>query len=164
MKTFEDIVVGERETLGVYDLTEEDILAYARKWDPHETHIDPVAAKNTVFQGLTAAGTHLIAITVRLMVTCPIQVSVLAGLGWDEVRFLAPGRPGDRLTLVRECIDKRLSASKPDRGIVTNRMELSNQDGLLLVSYLDTILMARQSPVSTEPVSPEDTRPPEGSG
>lgn len=146
MRYFEDIAVGERETVGVYDLTEEDILSYARKWDPHETHIDPVAAQNTVFQGLTAAGTHLVAITVRLLVTCPGEVSVLAGLGWDEVRFLAPGRPGDRLTLVRQCVDKRPSVSKPDRGIVKNRLELSNQDDLLLVSYFDTILMARRAP------------------
>ncbi|GAB6093955.1 MaoC family dehydratase [Desulfatiferula olefinivorans] len=139
---FEDIVVGERTRVGHYDLTEEDILAYARTWDPHETHIDPETAKKTVFQGLTAAGTHLMAVTVRLMVTSPTPIHTLAGLGWDEVRFLSPGRPGYTLTLYRTCIGKRPSASRPGCGIVKNRLELVNQDGLLLVSYLDTVLVA----------------------
>ncbi len=144
MRYFEDIIERDREKIGQYTLTQDEIIAYSRQWDPHESHIDPVAARHSVFQGLTAAGIHLIAITVRLMVTCPAQMKILAGLGWDEVRFLAPGRPGDTLTLVRECIEKRPSESKPDRGIVINRLELRNQDGVLLVSYMDTILMPRR--------------------
>lgn len=144
MKYFEDMIPGEREKIGEYKLTEEDIILYANRWDPHKSHTDPAEAEKTVFGGLTAAGTHLMAITVRLLVICPVKISVLAGLGWDEVRFLAPGRPDDNLTLFRECIDKRISESKKDRGIVTNKMELVNNDGVLLLSYLDTILMARK--------------------
>jgi acyl dehydratase len=142
---FEDIVPDEKVRVGEHALTEEEIIAYARAWDPHETHLDPETASQTVFKGLTAAGTHLIAITVLLMVTSPTPMHTLAGLGWDEVRFLAPGRPGNILTLFRTCIDKRPSASRPECGIVKNRLELVNQDGLLLVSYVDTILVTRRS-------------------
>ena len=143
MKYFEDFVLGEIETVGEYSLTQEEIIEYAGKWDPHFFHIDPEAAEKSLFQGLTAAGTHLMAITVLHLVTHQPKVAVLAGLGWDEVRFLGPARPGDTLTLLRECLEIRPSASKPDRGVVKNRLTLRNQDGRPVLSYIDTLLVAK---------------------
>ena len=144
MKYFEDFVVGEIEKVGKYHLTKEDIITFARKWDPQYFHIDQEAADKSVFSGLIAAGTHLLAITVLQLVTHQPRVSVLAGLGWDEVRFLGPARHGDTLTLFRECLEIRPSASKQDRGVVRNRLTLSNQNGHSLLSYMDTILVAKR--------------------
>jgi acyl dehydratase len=145
MKYFEDFVLGEIEKVGEHSLTQEEIVEYAEKWDPQFFHIDPEAAKESVFQSLIAAGTHLIAITVLHLVTHQPRVCVLAGLGWDEVRFLGPARPGDTLTLFRECLEIRPSASKPDRGVVKNRLTLSNSKGSPVLSYIDTILVAKSS-------------------
>ena len=144
MKYFEDFIPGEVEKVGEHQLTQEEIIEYARKWDPQFFHIDPKAAANSVFQGLIAAGTHLLAITVLHLVEHQPRVSVMAGLGWDEVRFLGPARPGDTLTLYRECIEIRPSTSKDDRGVVRNRLTLSNQKGEVLLRYMDTILVARR--------------------
>ena len=144
MKYLEDFVLGEVEKVGEHLLTQEDIIEYAKKWDPQFFHTDPEAAKKSVFKGLTAAGTHLIAITVLHLVTHQPRVSVLAALGWDEVRFLNPARPGDAVTLSRECLEIRPSTSKPDRGVVRNRLTLSNQKGNVLLCYIDTIMVAKR--------------------
>ena len=109
---------------GEYLLTQEEIIEFGKKWDPQFFHIDPEAADKSVFSGLIAAETHLLAITVLQLITHQPRVSVLAGLGWDEVRFLGPARPGDALTLFRECLEIRPSASKLDRGVVKNRLTL----------------------------------------
>ena len=144
MKYLEDFVPGEVEQAGEYLLSQQEIIGFASKWDPQFFHTDPQAADRSVFSGLIAAGTHLIAITVLLLITHRPRVSVLAGLGWDEVRFLAPARPGDTLTLFRKCLEIRPSASKPDRGIVKNRLTLNNQAGQTVLSYMDTILVAKR--------------------
>mgnify|MGYP001056958952 CR=1 FL=1 len=73
-----------------------------------------------------------------------VLISVIAALGWDEVRFLGPARPGATLTLLRECLEIRPSTSKPDRGVVRNRLTLKNQTGQSLLSYVDTILVAKR--------------------
>lgn len=147
MKYLEDFVLGEVEKVGEHLLTQEEIIEYAKRWDPQFFHIDPEAANKSVFQGLTAAGTHLIAITVLHLVTHQPRVSVLAALGWDDVRFLGPARPDDTLTLTRECLEIRPSKSKLDRGIVRNKLTLNNQKGQSLLSYVDTILVAKRPSV-----------------
>jgi acyl dehydratase len=147
LKYFEDFVLGEIEKVGEYQLTQTEIIEFGKRWDPQFFHVDPDAAEKSVFSGLVAAGTHLIAITVLQLVTHQPRVSVLAGLGWDEVRFLEPGRPGDTLTLFRECLEVRPSISKSDRGVVRNRLTLSNQHGQPLLSYVDTILVAKRPSV-----------------
>jgi len=144
MKYLEDFVLGEVEKVGEYLLTQEEIIEFGKKWDPQFFHIDPEAADKSVFSGLIAAGAHLVAITVLQLVTHQPRVSVLAGLGWDEVRFLGPARPGDTLTLFRECLEIRPSTSKLDRGIVRNRLTLGNQNGQPVLSYVDTILVAKR--------------------
>ena len=144
MKYFEDFVPGEVEMVGEHQLTQEEMIAFGKKWDPQFFHTDPEAADKSIFHGLVAAGSHLIAITILHLVTHQPSVSVLAGLGWDEVRFLGPARPGDTLTLYRECIERRPSTSKPDRGVVRNRLTLSNQNSQPVLSYVDTILVAKR--------------------
>ncbi len=145
MKYFEDFSPGECATVGSHHVTLEEIVQFARAWDPQPTHVDAGAAPDSQFRGLIASGAHLMAISVRLLVTSQEQpVAVVAGLGWDEVRFLAPVRPGDTVTLLRRCVEARPSRSKPDRGIVCNALQLINQDGAEVLAYRDTILVHRR--------------------
>lgn len=144
MKYFEDFREGETATTRGYELGASEIIDFARRWDPQPMHIDPAAASALPQGGIIASGAHLLAISVRQLVTQHDQVAVIAGLSWDEVRFLHPAHPGDVLSLTRECIEVRPSRSKSDRGIVRNRITLRNQDDDELLSYVDTLLVARR--------------------
>jgi len=143
---YEDIVVGTSERVGSYRVEADDIVSYARRWDPLPVHTDPAAARQTTFGGLTASGSHTLAIRTLLLHRVPIQESVIAAGGWDEVRFHKPVRPGDELWLEVTWIAKRRSASKPDRGIVTASMKLTNQDGDVVLSHQDVIIMRLKNP------------------
>ena len=88
----------------------------------------------------------LSAIKMKLVHLLPVQKSVIASLGYDEVRFHRPARPGDELTLQLTWLSKRLSESKPDRGIVVGRYSLVNKAGELVMSHLDTVLMRLRAP------------------
>jgi acyl dehydratase len=81
----------------------------------------------------------------RLVHRLPPQ-AVIASLGYDEVRFHAPLRPGDTVVLKQEWVSRRLSSSRPDRGIVTIRFSLVNQAGVTVMSHLDTVLVKRREP------------------
>ena len=94
--------------------------------------------------GLIASGSHLIAIRIKLIQSDGINPYVIAAMGWDEVRFIRPGRPGDHLTLFSECTGKRSSKSKPDLGIVNNYYELINQIGEVTMSMKDTLFMRKR--------------------
>lgn len=143
---FEDIEVGASITVGTYRVDADDIISFARRWDPLPVHTDEVAARDTVFGGLTASGAHTMAIRTRLLHMVPIQDSVIAAGGWDEVRFHRPLRPGDELSLEVSWLEKRPSKSKPDRGIVTALMRVINQHDEVVLSHRDTIFMKRRVP------------------
>ncbi|MCX7308710.1 MAG: MaoC/PaaZ C-terminal domain-containing protein, partial [Afipia sp.] len=96
--------------------------------------------------GLTAPGVYLLAIKMKLVHSLPVQNSVIASLGYDEVRFLRPVRPGDELKLELKWQSKRLSESKPDRGLVVGRYSLLNKAGEHVMSHLDTVLMRLRTP------------------
>ena len=144
MKYLEDFSPGEVESVGDHSISPDEIIEYGKAWDPQPIHIGSESTAATEFGGLVAAGTHLVAITVLKLVTHLPKVAILAGLGWDEVRFHRPARPGDKLTVTRECLDVRPSKSKNDRGVVRNRITLTNQAGELVLSYIDAILVARR--------------------
>lgn len=144
---FEDYNVGGVETASeTYELTADEIIEFAGKWDPEDFHIDLDAAAASVFGGLTASGTHILAVFNRLVHCLPSRAHAIAGLGLDEVRFHAPARPGNRLTLRSECIDARPSASKPDRGIVRFSHVLTNEQDQSLLTLKATVLVRRRPP------------------
>jgi acyl dehydratase len=142
---FDDFDVGQTTTVGHYLITEDEIIEFASKWDPEPFHVDAEAASASVFGGLTACGTHIIAIRNWLIHRLPNKAHVLAGLGIDELRFSAPVRPGDQLSLTNECVETRPSSSKPDRGIVRSRLTVTNQDGVAVLTTLEAILVARRT-------------------
>jgi acyl dehydratase len=124
-----------------------EMVAFATIWDPFPFHIDEEAGK-AAFGGLTAPGIYVLALKQRLIHQLREQLheqsAVLASLGYDEVRFHAPVRPGDTLTLVREWLTRRVSQSKGDRGIVTVRVSLVNQSETTVMSYVDILLVRRR--------------------
>ncbi len=145
MRYFDDIEVQVPELIGHYDLRAEEMIEFARRWDPQPFHTDPEAAAKSMFGGLTASSLHLFAICTRLFFDQPRPMAILAMLGKDQVRFPAPGRPGDRLSYRTQCIDKRLSRSKPDRGIIVLADELQNASGTSLMTQHVTLLLATRS-------------------
>jgi acyl dehydratase len=125
---FEDFTPGLTVELDGPTITEEDILEYARKYDPQPFHIDPVRAKESIYGGLIASGWHTVSLCMRLI--CDAYLLSAAGLGSpgvQDVRWLKPVRPGDRLKLKMTVVSAKASQSKPDRGTVLHRWQLYNQ-------------------------------------
>ncbi len=131
---FEDFKVGEILPLGERHITEEEIIAFAKQFDPQPFHIDPEAAAHSPFGGIIASGWHTCALTMRLM--CEAYVLDAASLGspgMDEIRWLKPVRGGDTLRGERTTLEARPSQSKPDRGVIINECRLYNQNGELVM-------------------------------
>lgn len=143
LQYFEDVQVGDTWITREYEVTKEDIIEFAKRWDPRPYHMDEQVAALTPFGGLTASSAHTLAISILLGCQFEREVALLAGLGWEEVIFPAPVRPGDRLVATFETIEKRESKSKPDRGIVCTRVTVTNQRGETVLSYKIKVIMAR---------------------
>jgi acyl dehydratase len=127
---FEDYVPGLTVDCGRFSLSEAEIIAFARDYDPQPFHVDPEEAKNGPFGGLIASGWHSTAMMMRHLVDYYVsQESSIGSPGVDEIRWPRPVRPGDTLRVRATVIEARRSASKPDRGIVRTLAELVNQDG-----------------------------------
>jgi acyl dehydratase len=126
---FDDLKVGDRFKSQPVEVTGEEIIDFARGFDPQVFHLEPAKAEQTIFKGLIASGWHTAAITMRLFVQTLNFAEGAIGLGVDELRWPNPVRPGDSLTVETEIIDLRLSRSKPNYGIVRLRNVTTNQRG-----------------------------------
>ncbi|MBF6988660.1 MULTISPECIES: MaoC family dehydratase [Cupriavidus] len=133
MLYFEDFEVGSRRELGSYVVTEEELLAFARQYDPQPFHIDKEAAAKSIYGGLISSGWMTCSIMMRLLVLSTTGKSASMGSpGVDEIRWIKPVYAGDTLTVVLNVLDTRASQSKPDRGIVHTQWEATNQRGELV--------------------------------
>jgi acyl dehydratase len=141
---YEDIEIGAAWESSAYDLTEPDIVAFANAWDPLAIHLDRQTAEASIFKGLTASSAHLLAIKQKLLHQFPITEAVVCTMGFDEVRFLRPARPGDRLRLRLQWLEKRESASKPGHGVATHQLRLMNDKGEDILTHRDTILIRKR--------------------
>ena len=149
----EDYLPGAVYRYGRVELDEAAIVEFARRYDPQSFHIDPVAAASSMYGGLIASGWQTVAVTMRMLVDHVISpASSLGSPGCDELRWLAPVRPGDSLAVRIEILSTRRSRSKPDRGLVANRLEILNQrDEAVMTLKTVLLLKARNS----EPPGPE---------
>jgi acyl dehydratase len=142
---FEDFTVGDRVATAGVTLTENEMIDFARRYDPQPVHIDAEAAKGSIFGGLVGSGFLTMAITFRLFYeTGALGNANLGSPGFEEVRFLKPVRPGDTLRAVVEVVDARASQSKPDRGVVRFRYRAYNQHGEEVASYVCPQLVRRR--------------------
>jgi acyl dehydratase len=131
----EDFRPGDTAEFGDYEMTEAEIVAFATRYDPQPFHVDPGRAHASPFGGLIASGWHTASAMMRLLVDhfVPPHAS-LGSPGIDELRWLVPVRPGDRLRVRVTVLDQRRSRSKPDRGVVTTLNEVLNQDGAVVMT------------------------------
>lgn len=143
---FEDLVVGEETLLGHYDVTREEVLEFARKYDPQPFHLSDEAAANTHFGRLAASGWHTTAMTMAVIVRAmgdEPQAS-LGSPGVDELRWLKPVYPGDRLTMRGTIIDTTPSRSKSDLGSFRSAVRVTNQDGIDVLRFTSIVLIKRR--------------------
>ena len=134
---FEDLEPGQVLELGSRAVSEDEIVAFARQWDPQPFHVDPEAAKDSPFGGLIASGWHTGAMWMRLYVDSLLGGEAAMGSpGIEELRWLAPVRPGDTLQGRLTVLDATPSERRPDRGTVRIRGEMVNQDGVTVMSMV----------------------------
>ena len=130
MYYFDDFAVGDSLDLGSIDVSEADILRFAREFDPQPFHVDPEAAGQSIFGGLIASGWHTCALTMRLLVDGLLSKSASLGSpGIEQIRWVRPVRPGDTLSARIVVLGLRASQSRPERGTVKIRTEVTNQQG-----------------------------------
>src|ERR1041385_7422802 len=126
---FEDLKVGDRFKSETYKVSEEQIISFAREFDPQPFHLDRQIGNKTMFGGLIASGWHTAAITMRLFVRALNFAEGAIGLGVDELRWPNAVKPGDELQVEVEIIDLRESRSKPSHGVVRLRYVTTDQRG-----------------------------------
>jgi len=143
--TFEDFPVGPLGSYGPRHVTREEILAFAAEFDPQPMHLDEEAARHTMLQGLSGSGWHLCSLMMRMMFDGFIgRAASLGSPGVNEVRWLAPLRPGDDLTLDVDVIEARISKSRPETGIVTFKATARNAKGQALCEMVSPIIISRR--------------------
>lgn len=140
---FEDFEVGREFQSAEKTITESEILAFAREFDPQTFHTGEKAHTSSIYDGLIASGWHSGAIAMRLMVDSFIGESASLGSpGLDYLRWPNPMRPGDTVTLYVRVVEARRSQSKPDRGIVKLLLELKNKNGELLMETVAVVFLS----------------------
>jgi acyl dehydratase len=143
----EDFHHGDVIELGEFSLAKDEIIAFAKRFDPQPFHVDEEAAKQTHFGGLIASGWHTVSALMRLMVDGYIKTTVSLGSpGIDEIRWLKPVRPGDVLRARGIVLEVVPSRSKPDRGHTRIRYEVENQKGETVMTMVGRGIFARRPP------------------
>jgi len=133
--SFEDMEAGTTHEVGQHTFTREEIVEFAQKFDPQPFHLDEAAAAESPFRGLVASGWHTCSVMMGMLVRNVLAGSTSMGSpGIDEIRWLKPVRVGDTITMMNVIVDKRVSESKPDRGIVSTRWEGINQHGETVIT------------------------------
>jgi acyl dehydratase len=130
----EDFQVGLHRRSGTHRVSKEEIIDFARTWDPQPFHVDEEAARTSIYGGLVACSAHIFALFTRLANSMEPRAAALAALGFDELRTRQPLRAGDSVYFRSECLDVRRSRTKPDRGIVAGAGTLINQHGGIVFS------------------------------
>ena len=144
MVYFEDITVGTQSKFGSYNVTREEVIEFAQKYDPQPFHLDDEAAAKTHFGRLAASGWHTTAMTMAMVVENILNTKQ-AGLGSpgiDELRWLKPVFPGDTLRCETEVLEKRQSSSRPEMGSFRSRLQVFNQDDEPVMSFISIGLIS----------------------
>jgi acyl dehydratase len=127
-RRFEDYPVGAVFEFGSVTMTQDEIVAFAREYDPQDMHVDPALAAAGPFGEIIASGWHTMGVMMRMFVAHYLPKNGLASPGIDEIRWPRPVRPGDTLRVRATITEARRSRSKPDRGLVTAFVEVLNQN------------------------------------
>ncbi|MFM1989651.1 MAG: hypothetical protein RJA99_2608 [Pseudomonadota bacterium] len=132
---FEDYPVGEIAEFGDHPVTEAEIVDFATRYDPQPFHVDAAAAQASNFGGLIASGWMTASCAMRMLVDHYISPQASMGSpGVDELRWVQPVRPGDRLRMRTTVLESRRSQSKPDRGMIRFHWDVLRQDGTTVMT------------------------------
>ncbi|MFY9771727.1 MAG: MaoC family dehydratase [Xanthobacteraceae bacterium] len=146
---FEDYVEGDVHRFGTIAVGADEIVAFAKQFDPQTLHTDPEAAKSGPFGGLIASGWHTAGLMTRLFIDHYLtKVASLGSPGGDELRWVKPVRPGDTLSVSVTVLKAIPSKSKPDRGAVTSFVEVINQASEVVMTFKVVNIIAKRSPES----------------
>ena len=144
---WEDIDVGRVIDIGPYKLTREEILSFARQWDPQPFHIDEQGAKNSIYGGIISSGWQTCAIAQRLLVNGFLNgAASLGSPGIESLRWRKPVHPDDELSLRLRVVSKDASPKSPDRGSIDVEHEIRNQTGETVMTYRARIFIGRREP------------------
>ena len=144
---WEDFKVGDNSPIGQKLVDKDELVAFAKAYDPQPFHIDEEAAKASIFGGLIASGWHTCSMVMRMMVDSYLGDSASLGSpGLDNVRWLKPVRPGDTIRATRTVLETRASKSRPDMGVVKTRWEVFNQDDELVLTMEGHGMFLRRVP------------------
>lgn len=146
MRYFEDLEIGAETYFGSYDVTREEVLEFARKYDPQPFHLSDEAAAKTHFGRIAASGWHTAAMTMAVIARRVVDQDQ-AGLGSpgiDELRWRKPVYPGDTLHVRGKVIEKTPSRSRPDMGSFRTETIVTNQDDQVVMSFTSIVLIRRR--------------------
>ncbi len=155
MRYFEDLAVGETASFGRYEVTREEVLDFARRYDPQPFHLSDEGAADTHFGRLAASGWHSCAMTMAMLVEQmkAVPTASLGAGGIDELRWLKPVHPGDTLRCQTELLDKRKSATKPHVGFTRQRMTVFNQHDEPVMTFIANALIRRRGDADSAPAA-----------
>ena len=145
LQYWEEVEIGTRRELGSYTFTQDEIIAFARKYDPQPFHVDPVAAEHSMFGGIVASGWHTAAIWMKLAIegrardkdagrAGPMRSGVSPG--FEDMKWLKPVRPGMTLSYTSEVVEKVELRSRPELGLVKSLNEARDERGALVMSFV----------------------------
>jgi acyl dehydratase len=143
---FEDLEIGKETHFGSYEVTREEVIKFAAKYDPQPFHLSDEAAAQTHFGRLAASGWHTCAMTMAVIARYVVE-DEQAGLGSpgvDELRWLKPVYPGDTLEVRSTIVEKTPSRSKPEIGSFRSQTTVTNQDGVPVLRFTSIVLMRRR--------------------
>jgi acyl dehydratase len=143
---FEDIEIGAETFFGSYEVTREEVLDFARKYDPQPFHLSDEAAAKTYFGRLSASGWHTCAMTMGVIARYVVKdrQAGLGSPGIDELRWLKPVYPGDTLHVSGQIVDKTPSRSKPAIGSFRTKTIVTNQDNVPVLTFTSIVLIRRR--------------------
>jgi len=146
MTYFEDLEVGSETYFGSYDVTREEVLDFARKYDPQPFHLSDEAAASTHFGRVAASGWHTCAMTMAVIARHVVEhgEAGLGSPGVDELRWLKPVYPGDTLHVRGKIVDKQPSRSKPEIGAFRTETTVTNQDDVPVMRFTSIVLIRRR--------------------
>jgi len=142
---YEDLEIDQCDTFGTITVDADEVVEFARRYDPQRFHLSDEGARDTYFGRLAASGWHTAAMTMKLMMTGrEAQLASLGSPGLEDLRWRRPVYPEDLLRARVTVTDKRLSRSRPEMGLVHFRVETINQDDVVVMSFTTVSMLARR--------------------
>ena len=145
--SYEDMEVGKSYEVGSHTFTRDEIVRFAEQFDPQPFHVSDTGAAASPYGTLIASGWHTCSVMMGMLVRNVLSGSTSMGSpGIDDLRWLKPVRVGDTIRMMNSVLDKRVSASKPDRGIVSTEWQGFNQDGELVITVRSKAIFGLRNP------------------